>query len=380
MNVLLFADPLRSAELRHEVPAAITDPILYGERHGEAFVVASQLEEDDVRRVRPDAEFVHFEALGLDELLAAGGDVDDVLAEVVLRACSRFGVDRAAVPGTFPLLVADHLRAGGVRLEVDGARFQARRRVKSPAELEGIRRAARAAEAAATAIAALLAAGVADTAGILQTADGPLTSEQLRGAAIEAAHVNGATLDECVVASGPQAAHGHEPGSGPIRAGAGVVCDLWPRDRASGCFADFTRTFAAGGDPDEELIAWHGLCRDALQRVLDATVPGVTGKALWEVACDVFEAAGHATQRTKGAGEVLEHGFNHSLGHGVGLDLHEHPYLGRGGDTPLVAGDVVAIEPGLYRPGFGGVRIEETVLVTEDGCEVLTRFDHELRI
>ena len=380
MNVLLYADPLRCPELRHEIPAAITDPILYGEHRGDAFVVASQLEADDVRRVRPDAEFVTFEELGLDELVAQDLPLERIEAEIALRACARFGIDRAAVPPAFPLFLADHLRGGGIRLEVDPPRFQARRRIKSPAELDGIRRAARAAETAATAIAATLAAAVPDDDGTLCVDDGPLTSERLRALATEAAGSAGATLDESVLASGPQAASGHDPGSGPIRAGAAIVCDLWPRDRVSGCFADFTRTFVAGADPDEEIVAWHGLCRDALQRVLDATAPGVTGRELWEVACDVFEAAGHATQRTNADGEVLDHGFFHSLGHGVGLEVHEHPYLGRTGSEALVPGDVVAVEPGLYRPGVGGVRLEETVLVTDDGCEVITRFDHELRI
>ncbi|HWT94727.1 MAG TPA: M24 family metallopeptidase, partial [Solirubrobacteraceae bacterium] len=207
-----------------------------------------------------------------------------------------------------------------------------------------------------------------------------LDVERLRSAAEDAARAHGAVLDGSVIAVGEQSADGHESGSGPVRAGVGIVCDLWPQDRASGCFGDFTRTFVAGGEPSEELVVWHGLCRDALARVLDAVAPGVTGRELWEVACDVFEAAGHATQRTKAAGESLDHGFYHSLGHGVGLQVHEAPALGRSGVDALVEGDVIAIEPGTYRPGFGGVRLEETVLVTVDGYELLTTFDHELRI
>jgi Xaa-Pro aminopeptidase len=380
VDVLIFGDTLRSPELRHEVAAPIADPFLYGEHHGQAFVVATQLEETDVRRVRPDAEFVDVEELGFDELIASGMHGDDALTEVALRACARFGIEHAAVPRTFPVAVADRLREGGVRLEVDAPRFNARRRVKTPAELEGIRRAARAAEAGATAIAALLAAAEPDGAGLLQLDDGVLTSERLQAAARDAAQANGATLDELVAAAGPQGADAHAAGTGPIPAGAPVVCDLWPRDRASGCYADFTRTFVAGADPSDDVIAWHGLCRDALARVLDAVAPGITGRELWEIACDVMEAAGHPTQRTKRPGEPLDRGAPFALGHGVGLDVHEEPAVGRSGGDALVAGDVVAIEPCLVYPGVGGVRIEETVLVTEDGCEVITRFDHELRV
>jgi Xaa-Pro aminopeptidase len=166
-------------------------------------------------------------------------------------------------------------------------------------------------------------------------------------------------------------------GSGEIPHGTPVVVDLWPQDRASGCFADMTRTFVVG-EPDEELVAWHGLCRDALERCVDAVAPGVAARDVWEIACDVFEAAGHPTQRNKPPGEVLRDGFFHGLGHGVGLEVHEAPYLGRGPDV-LVAGDVLAIEPGTYRQGYGGARLEDLVLVTHDGAEVLTDFPYDLR-
>jgi Xaa-Pro aminopeptidase len=380
VDLLLYADTVRSPDLRHAVPVVVPDAFLYGEHRGKPFIVGTQLDASDVIQARPDAEFIDVEELGIDELLAEGRTMDDVESEIVLRACARLGVTRAAVPSSFPLGVADHLRAGGIDLVVDAPRFQARRRTKNAFEREGIRRAARAAEAGATAVAALLAAAEPGPDGILRLADGPLNCEALHSAAEEAVQANGAVLDDSIVAAGAQAATGHDRGSGPVRAGDVVVCDLWPRDRESGCFADFTRTFAAGGAPDEEIIVWHGLCRDALQRVLDAVAPGITGRDLWEVACDVFEAAGHPTQRSKADGEPLNHGFFHALGHGVGLEVHEHPALGRSGRDALVEGDVIAIEPGLYRPDFGGVRIEDTVLVTDDGYELLTRFDYELRI
>jgi Xaa-Pro aminopeptidase len=106
--------------------------------------------------------------------------------------------------------------------------------------------------------------------------------------------------------------------------------------------------------------------------------PGVPGRELFGAACDVFEEAGEPTQRTKPEGESLSDGFFHSLGHGVGLEVHEDPALGRTGVDPLVAGDVVAVEPGCYRKGYGGVRIEDLLLITDDGAERLTDFHYEL--
>jgi Xaa-Pro aminopeptidase len=206
-----------------------------------------------------------------------------------------------------------------------------------------------------------------------------LTSEAVRARIREVCAERGAPTDEdIIVAAGPAGASGHEQGSGPLPAGVPVIVDIWPRDERSGCFSDMTRTFVAGGQPAEDVARWHGLAQTALERVYERVRPGVTGRDLFAAACDVFEEAGEPTQRTKPEGETLLDGFFHSLGHGVGLEVHEEPSLGRTGVDPLVAGDVVAIEPGCYRKGYGGVRLEDLVLVTEDGFERLTDFRYEL--
>ena len=360
-DVLIHGDTIRSPELRHEVPIAVPDPVLYAERNGSRHVVVSALEYERARAV--DGLEAHaLEDFGIDELIAQGVHRDEAELEVYVRACRELGIREAVVPWTFPLALAERLRKAGVAVRSERDLFVQRRRVKSDAELAGIRRAQRACEVAMGAAKGMIGEGV--------------TSEEVRGA-IEGVFIeHGVVADEIIVSHGAQSAIGHEAGSGEFAAGEPVVIDLFPRDRESGCHADMTRTFVAG-EPHEELVEWHGLCKRALDLALGAIRPGVRGADLHRRVCDFFREHGHKTQLSKAPGEVLAEGFFHSLGHGVGLEVHEAPGLGRNGEE-LVAGDVVAVEPGLYRPGFGGCRLEDLVLVTEDGCENLTNFPYEL--
>jgi Xaa-Pro aminopeptidase len=157
-----------------------------------------------------------------------------------------------------------------------------------------------------------------------------------------------------------------------------VIVDIWPRDRASRCWADMTRTFVAGGvEPAGELKQWWELTRESLERAFAATRAGADGRQVYAASCEPFEAAGLPTQRSKPAGQKLEEGYYHSLGHGVGLEVHERPNLGRTPDT-LIVGDVITLEPGCYRKDIGGVRLEDLVLVTESGAELLTDFPYDL--
>ena len=165
-------------------------------------------------------------------------------------------------------------------------------------------------------------------------------------------------------------------GSGEILAGEPITVDLWPRDEETGCFTDMTRTYVVG-TPSEELVTYHRLSKEALERAFETIRPGALARDVHGAACDVFEAAGYPTQRTKKPGEVLLDGFFHSLGHGVGLEVHEAPGLSQNSDV-LVEGDVLAIEPGCYRQGFGGARLEDLVVVTADGFDLITDYRYEL--
>jgi Xaa-Pro aminopeptidase len=377
-DVLIHSDTLRSAALRHELPLGILDPFSYFEVGGRRVAVIASMEAGRIKQVAPDLEVIDPYELGLDELIAQGMQWHDLDVELCARAAAQLGARRLVVPAALPVAVADRLRADGIEVVPDEPEFIRRRRSKTPSEVEGVRRAQAAADAGMAAAAELLRAA-APRDGVLARDGEVLTSEGVRGRIRDVCAEHGAPAGEdIIVAAGAAGASGHEQGAGPLPAGVPVIIDIWPRDERSGCFTDMTRTFVAGGDPAGDVARWHALTQTALERVYEGLRPGVIGRDLYAAACEVFEEAGEPTQRTKPEGEPLEDGFFHSLGHGVGLEVHEEPSLGRTGADPLVPGDVVAVEPGCYRSGYGGVRLEDLVLVTEDGYERLTEFAYEL--
>ena len=365
-NVLIFGAPGVSPDLFHAIPANIIDPFLYAEVDGRRAATVSVLDADKVRAQGID--ILDPFSLGFDELLESGRSREEAELELTLRAVRELGVGAAIVPPTFPVAVADHLRAAGVELTVDAEAFVQRRRVKTEAQLAGIRRAQAAADAA-------MAVG----AQLIHELRGGLTSEEVRAAMQQVCDEHGCDLeDDVIVSHGPQGAVGHEPGHGPIGEGEAVIVDIWPQDRGSRCWADMTRTFVAGRSrPADEIVRWWELTRESLDRAFAEVRAGADGNAIYAVSCEPFEAAGIPTQRTKEPGTTLEEGFYHGLGHGVGLEVHERPNLGRTRD-PLVAGDVITLEPGCYRKDLGGVRLEDLVLVHEDGAELLTDFPYDL--
>jgi Xaa-Pro aminopeptidase len=374
-DLLLYSDTERSAALRHEIPIAIGDPFGYAEVDGRAVVLTSSLELERIAAARPDAELIEWADVGFYELLESGMPRDQLLLEMVSRAVQRMGLREAVVDPDFPLAVADRLRADGVTLTPDHDTFASRRRAKSPAELAGMRLAQKAAEAGMQAAADVLRAAEVD--GDRLVLDGePLTAEQVRAALRDACAAAGAPAPPDIIVASVWQGFGHEAGSGPLPANLPIQIDLWPREESTGCWADMTRTFVVG-EVSDAVRAQEALVSEAFFAARDAVRPGITGRELHAIVCDIFEAAGYRTQRT-GPGEDPNEGFQFSLGHGVGLEVHEDPALGQSGRDPLVPGDVLAIEPGLWDRAIGGVRYEDLLLVTDDGCEVLTDYPYDL--
>jgi len=292
------------------------------------------------------------------------------------------GVESVSMPPRGPVGTADALRERGIEVAVDtDDRIREVRAVKTDEEVDAIREAQRANEAAMRAAEALIAgaevAGEGDDTetGVLLHDGDALTSERVTEEIEVTLLRHGCALDQTIVAGGVQAADPHDRGSGPLRADEAIIVDIFPRSKATKYNADMTRTFCVG-EPPATLREWYDLTERALDAALDAVEPGATGEDVHAAACEVYEDAGEPTFRTD---PETETGFIHSTGHGVGLDVHESPRLARGGEE-LEPGHVITVEPGLYDPEVGGVRIEDIVVVTEDGYENLTAYPIEFEV
>jgi Xaa-Pro aminopeptidase len=374
-DVLIYGDTVRSPELRHEVPLPIADEFLYAEKGDRRAAIIHSLEIPRVRESAPELEIVPIEKLGADDLIASGKKGWEVELELALRVCREFGIEQATVPATFPVAHADYLRANGIEILVDRDLFDNRRRSKNETELRGIRNAQKACEAALDVARSLLRRAEANGAG-LEVDGEPLTCERIKRLIEDVFADHEVEGGDMIVSHGPQTAVGHNMGSGQIAPNEPIVFDLFPKDKATGCYADMTRTYVVG-EPSDEVKEWYRLVKEALDSSTAEVKPGVNGRRLFEQVCDLFHGAGYKTQLNKEPGEVLEDGFFHGLGHGVGLEVHELPAMSRTGHD-LVPGDVITIEPGLYRSGYGGVRLEDLVLVTKDGYEVITDYPYDL--
>jgi Xaa-Pro aminopeptidase len=284
-------------------------------------------------------------------------------------------VESVAAPDDFPLGTADGLRDLGVSVQPDyDGVIESIRATKTDEEIEYIRDAQKANEAAMARAEELFAAADVDDGTLVHEGD-PLTSERVKQEIEIELLRHDCALDETIVACGADAADPHDRGSGPLEAGEAIIVDIFPRSKETGYYADMTRTFCVG-EPSETIEEWYDLTLEAQEAALETIEAGVTGNEVHGAVCDIYEDAGLPTLR---ADETTETGFIHTTGHGVGLAIHEFPRVSEQ-DNELEAGHVITIEPGLYDPEVGGVRIEDLVVVTEDGYENLTDYERSLRV
>ncbi|MDP9233228.1 MAG: M24 family metallopeptidase [Actinomycetota bacterium] len=367
---LLHDDALRSPEMRHEIGEPIMDALVFIEHEGRRIVVGSSLEAS-IFEAREDVvdEFWNMSEFGVLELVRDDSFPDSLIGpEMVLRALRKAGTSKVVVPPTFRISTADYLRDHDVTVEVDQDAWIRRRRHKTPGELEGIERAQRGAENAMLTAGRMLREAEPTASGQLRFEGEILTAEWIRQAMVAELLAQGAESEEILIQSGDACLRGHDIGTGPILPDQSCIIDCFPRDRRTGAYSDMTRTFVPGA-ASEQLQDLHKHVRRALRIAYDNIKPGAGD--LHQKVSDYFHEEGFPTQQHWEGEGFLEQGFWHALGHGVGLQVHEKPSMGMRSDR-LEEGDVVAVEPGLYFPGVGGVRLEDTVVVTEGSFEFLS--------
>jgi Xaa-Pro aminopeptidase len=367
---LLHDNALRSHELRHEIGHPVADAVAFIEHDGKRILIGSEMEAATFE-AREDVidEYWTYTALGIEDLVKDSSFPKHLLdTECTVRALEKLGVTSVVVPPTFQLQSADHLRSKGIEVVIDEDTWVERRRRKTPWEIEGLERAQRAVEAAMVVAARMLREAEPTSGNRLRYEGEILTCEWIRESMAAALLSSGAESEEIIVQSGDACLDLHLLGSGPIVPDQSVLIDCFPRDRRTGVYTDMTRTFAPG-NPSEELRSIHKHVRTALEMAFETIKPGEKGPH--EAVSEYFNSQGFATQIHNKGPDALREGFPHALGHGVGLEVHERPNIGRRADV-LQEGDVIAIEPGLYIAGVGGVRLEDTVIVTDKGIEHIT--------
>jgi Xaa-Pro aminopeptidase len=367
---LIYAASETDADLLYATGFFAPDPFLFVQNGRTRVLVMSDLELDRARKQASVDRVLSWSDVAA-ELAKRNGPPQ--VADVIARVLADLRLREVAVPRSFPFGLARKLARRGLRLELGPDPFWPQREIKQPREVRAIEASLRAAEAGLLAgIEALKACRI--RGGWLYRDARRFTAEDLRAAVNTRMMAQGFIPAHTICAPGDQAVDPHEAGHGPIRANQPVVMDIFPRSEATGYFGDLTRTVVRG----RASFALH-----QLYAIVHAGVrlghrllrPGVEGMRIHDAIHALFERQGYRTGLVDGRMQ----GFFHGTGHGLGLEIHEPPSIGKR-PCRMRAGHVVTVEPGLYYLGLGGVRIEDVALVTASGSRCLTRVPKQLEI
>ena len=369
--IVLIAGGAGDADFMYASGFAVETALYIRFGEGDDVLVASPLEIDRARMQSKASR-----QLGLEE----AGFVDHgpfaSYARLAAKLLRQRDVESARVSPRLQAGYLEELRAAGIDVEVDRGLFRAERRRKSAEEARFIEASQRAAEAAVVEVVSQLAqADIRD--GILWLEERPLTSERLYARASLLLGLKGFMCPDMIIAGSPESAMPHFRGEGPIRAGAPVIIDIFPSDRATHYHGDLTRTVVVGEIPDE-IRRMHAATLQALDGGIESIRAEASGRDVHHSVCQVMVDRGYGTTTKgfEGASDVAR--MTHSTGHGVGLEVHEDPMLRGPDENKLLEGDVVTVEPGLYLLGLGGVRVEDTGMVTKDGFKNFTSLTRSL--
>ena len=377
-NLLVIGAPEHDAYAYHLSGFLAPDDVICLRVDGKTYLAVSSLEYGRAQKAAPTDELLSYEEMEISKLSRELKSGAKGYARAIHNLLERLGAADIplSVPPTLAVVYADALRDTGLTLTPDRKLFEGLRRAKTPEEVAHVEEAQRAVEEACEhAVGILREAEIGDSGALLWHGE-TLTSEILRSEINVELLRRNCLGDGTIAAGGSQAADPHERGSGPLRAGESIILDIFPQDLSSRYYADMTRTFIKG-DPNDELRRMYDAVLESQEAALAMIGPGVNGRDVHRKVADVLHEAGYETNvHDREEGKPLTVGFFHGTGHGVGLEIHEAPRLAPV-DEELIPGDIVSVEPGLYYPDVGGVRIEDLVLVTENGSRNLTRFPKE---
>ena len=369
----MVADSEHSADMLYATGLFVPDPFIYLQSSGRPLLVMSDLEIDRARKQAPHCRVV---SLGdYQKKLRRNGVASPGFAHVIREILRELKVRSVTVPEDFPLGLATDLTKLGLRVRARTGNFFPKREIKSADEVRKISAALTMAEVGmAEGMQALRLAKI-DKRRRLIYRGLPLTSERLR-AVIDCAILQARGLAaNTIVAGGRQGCDPHERGHGLLRANEPIILDIFPRSQKTGYFGDITRTVVRGraSEAVRKLYdtVFHGQ-KIGLQKVR----AGVSTSEIHQSVQQFFGQRGYYTGKRNGRME----GFFHGTGHGLGLEIHESPRMGATSNGALRAGQVVTVEPGLYYPNIGGVRLEDVAFVTPTGARNLTRFEKVLEI
>jgi Xaa-Pro aminopeptidase len=372
-TLLMVADSEHDANMLYAVGVFVPDPFVFLRVRGRSYVVVSDLEID---RVRKQASHCHALALGnyLKKLRAAGVK-NPGFAQVIPMLLKQYGVKQVTVPQNFPYGLAVELARAKIKLKARSGTFFAEREEKSAMEVKKISAALMMAEVGMAEGIQMLRACKISRDRRLMYHGVPLTSEKLRGVIDTAILQVRGLASHTNVAGGKQGCDPHEIGHGPLRAHEPIILDIFPRSQTTGYFGDITRTVVRGR-ASEPVRRLYDTVLNGQRLAFEWMRPGIPTCEVHRTVQEFFNRRGYKTGKRNGRME----GFFHGTGHGLGLEIHEAPRVGQFSTGELKPGQVVTVEPGLYYPGIGGVRIEDVALITKASPRNLTRFEKVLEI
>jgi Xaa-Pro aminopeptidase len=371
--LLIIADSERDADMRYATGIQVPDPFIYLNVRGRSLAVLSDLEFDRARRQAQVDRVLPLSTYR--RKCERDGIKTPGLTDVAVKLCRELRVKKVLVPFSFSAGLLRQLRKLGLKVKVRDGWFFPDREFKNAAEVKMISAALGMAEVGmAEGIHALKRAKIGKNRQLVLNG-AALTSERLR-AIIESAILHAGGLPgNTIVAGGEQACDPHERGHGPLAADKPIILDIFPRSARTGYWGDITRTVVRGR-ASEKVHRQYDTVRRGQELAFSLLTDGVEGAKVHQAVEKLFKSAGYRTRRQDGR----HVGFFHGTGHGLGLDIHEPPRTGRKSADTLRAGHVVTIEPGLYYPETGGVRLEDVALVTTNGPVNLTRFEKVLEV